>query len=58
MLTKKIFNLLFSYNYLKFTLKLKSMKMVWEVGAYSQIEATVIMELITAKTEMDGDYSG
>ena len=34
------------------------MKMVWEVGAYSQIEATVIMELITAKTEMDGDYSG
>ena len=34
------------------------MKGVWDVEDFSQVEATVIMEVITAKTEMDGDYSG
>merc|ERR1712179_881234 len=37
---------------------LNSMKGVWDVEDFSQVEATVIMEVITAKTEMDGDYSG
>ena len=34
------------------------MKVVWEVEDFSQVEATVIMELIIAKTEMEGDFSG
>ena len=41
-----------------FLFQLNSMRRVWEVDEFNQIEATVLAELIETITDMDGDLSG
>ena len=38
--------------------QLNSMRRVWEVDEFNQIEATVLAEMIESITDMDGDLSG